>query len=89
MPAGPGDDISTDGFVNNTSDKKINMKADIDKELEKLLQSHRTVIKVFGAGGAGNNTISRLLEAGTENVETFALNTGGIYGIDSRRPIEL
>lgn len=57
------------------NDMKINMKADIDKELEKLLQSHKTVIKVFGTGGGGNNTISRLIEAGTENVQTYAINT--------------
>ncbi len=56
-------------------EKKIPFKKDIDKELEALLKSHKTVIKVIGAGGAGNNTVSRLLEAGIDDVQTYAINT--------------
>ena len=48
---------------------------DIDGELQKLLESHKTKIKVFGAGGAGNNTISRLMQMGLKDVETFTVNT--------------
>ena len=50
-------------------------KTNIDTELQKLLESHKTIIKVFGAGGAGNNTVSRLMQIGLNDVETFALNT--------------
>ena len=53
----------------------VKTQSDIDRELEELLRSHRTVIKVFGAGGAGNNTVTRLMQAGIEDVETFAINT--------------
>ncbi|MCH8124387.1 cell division protein FtsZ [candidate division KSB1 bacterium] len=56
-------------------DKKITFQSDTDKELEALLKSHKTVIKVIGTGGAGNNTISRLLEAGIDDVQTYAINT--------------
>ena len=51
------------------------ISSEFDKELEKILQSHRTVIKVVGTGGAGNNTVNRLMELGVKNVETIAVNT--------------
>ncbi len=51
------------------------ISSEFDKELEKILQSHRTVIKVVGTGGAGNNTVNRLMELGVNNVETIAVNT--------------
>ncbi|HDL18847.1 MAG TPA: cell division protein FtsZ [Bacteroidetes bacterium] len=51
------------------------IKSDIDKELQKLLESHKTVIKVFGAGGAGNNTITRLMQMDLDEIETYAVNT--------------
>ncbi len=46
-----------------------------DEELEKILKTHRTIIKVLGTGGAGNNTITRLTEVGINGVETVAINT--------------
>jgi len=69
-------DSKTTNF--NTPGKELHAemtKTDIDKELQKLLESHKTVIKVFGTGGAGNNTVSRLKEMNLDNVETFAINT--------------
>ncbi len=46
-----------------------------DEELEKILNAHRTIIKVVGTGGAGNNTITRITEVGINGVETVAVNT--------------
>ncbi|MFH1787133.1 MAG: cell division protein FtsZ [archaeon] len=46
-----------------------------DKSLEDLLMSHRTRIRVIGAGGAGNNTLSRLMEVGIKGTEAIAVNT--------------
>ncbi len=46
-----------------------------DEELEQILRSHRTVIRVVGTGGAGNNTVTRLKEVGINGVETIAINT--------------
>ncbi|MBC8184022.1 cell division protein FtsZ [candidate division KSB1 bacterium] len=46
-----------------------------DEELEELLNIHRTKIQVIGTGGAGNNTITRLADAGIEGIETIAINT--------------
>ncbi len=48
---------------------------DIDEELEQLIQKRKADIKVIGSGGAGNNTISRLVEVGIEGCETIAMNT--------------
>ncbi len=46
-----------------------------DKELEEMLEKRKTSIKVIGAGGAGNNTITRLMQVGIEGAETIAVNT--------------
>ncbi len=48
---------------------------DIDEQLEELIEQRKAEIKVIGAGGAGNNTISRLVEVGIEGCETIAMNT--------------
>ncbi len=47
----------------------------IDAELEELLRHQKATIKVIGAGGAGNNTITRLMEVGIEGAETIIVNT--------------
>ena len=46
-----------------------------DEELMKLLQKLKTNIKVVGCGGAGSNTISRIIEEGIVDVELIAANT--------------
>jgi cell division protein FtsZ len=46
-----------------------------DEEIISLLQERSTKIKVVGCGGAGNNTITRLLEVGITGAETIAINT--------------
>lgn len=48
---------------------------EIDEELEELIEQRKAEIKVIGSGGAGNNTISRLVEVGIEGCETIAMNT--------------
>lgn len=55
------------------SSKKISIE--VDEELEKLIASHKTRIKVIGAGGAGNNTINRMAQVGIKGIETIAINT--------------
>ncbi len=46
-----------------------------DSSLEELVQARKTSIKVIGAGGAGNNTINRLMEVGIDGAECIAVNT--------------
>ncbi len=50
-------------------------QVDTDKELQAVLGSHKTVIRIIGAGGAGNNTVTRLLEVGAKDVDIIAVNT--------------
>ncbi|MAG47031.1 cell division protein FtsZ [archaeon] len=47
----------------------------IDEELEQILATQKSKIKVIGAGGAGNNTINRMSEIGITGTETIAINT--------------
>jgi cell division protein FtsZ len=49
-----------------------------DEELKKFVERARIKIKVVGCGGAGNNTISRLMQMGIKNVETIAINTDAL-----------
>jgi len=48
---------------------------ELDKELLEIIKGSRAKIIVVGAGGAGNNTISRLNEIGIEGAETITVNT--------------
>jgi cell division protein FtsZ len=48
---------------------------DIDRELEELLKKQNAKVKVFGVGGGGNNTISRMREIGIKGGEFIAVNT--------------
>ena len=54
-------------------DSKKTITSDIDEDLIGFIQ--KTNIFVVGAGGAGNNTISRLSEIGIEGAETITVNT--------------
>ena len=51
------------------------LSSDIDDELIDIMKGVKTNIFVVGAGGAGNNTISRLNEMGIEGATTIAVNT--------------
>ncbi len=50
-------------------------KETLDKELEELLTAAKANILVVGTGGAGCNTITRLLEMGIEGALTISVNT--------------
>jgi len=47
----------------------------VDEDLRKLLEARQANIKVVGVGGAGNNTISRMMQVGVVGVEIVAVNT--------------
>ncbi len=49
--------------------------AAIDRELEELLKKQHSKVKVFGVGGAGGNTITRMKEIGIKGGEFIAVNT--------------
>ena len=49
--------------------------SDTDEDLRKLLETRKAVIKVVGVGGAGNNTLSRMMQVGIVGAEILAANT--------------
>jgi cell division protein FtsZ len=61
--------------VRQLSEKPISEKVKEDEELLKIVERIKTKIKVVGAGGAGNNTITRLMQVGITGAETIAVNT--------------
>ena len=63
---------SEERMEEKTPDK---LSSDIDDDLIELIKEAKTNIFVVGAGGAGNNTISRLNEMGIEGATTIAVNT--------------
>lgn len=48
---------------------------EVDEELRKILESKKAEIKVVGVGGAGGNTVSRMVQVGITGAETIAMNT--------------
>lgn len=48
---------------------------EIDKELEELLSKQKAKVKVFGVGGGGGNTLSRMREIGIKGANFIAINT--------------
>jgi len=59
----------------NKKKSKNSSKVALDEELEKILSRVKARIVVIGAGGAGNNTMHRLVEVGIKGSETVAVNT--------------
>jgi len=66
--------ISFSESTNQTINKDHEL-LEIDKELEELLKKQHAKVKVFGIGGGGGNTISRMKEIGIKGGEFIALNT--------------
>ncbi|HUT28106.1 MAG TPA: cell division protein FtsZ [Methanomassiliicoccales archaeon] len=64
--AGPANSISAPSFKASSAE---------DEELEKILMSLRTNIKIIGCGGGGSNTIDRLYATNIKDAELFAANT--------------
>ena len=46
-----------------------------DEDLKKILKGRKANIKVVGSGGAGNNTVTRLMQVGIVGAEAVAVNT--------------
>ena len=49
--------------------------SDTDEDLRKILETAKADIKVMGVGGAGNNTISRMMQVGVVGAQIIAANT--------------
>jgi len=49
--------------------------SDTDEDLRKILETRKAEIKVVGVGGAGNNTVSRMMQVGVVGAQIIAANT--------------
>ncbi len=52
--------------------------ANTDEELRRIVDGIKTSIKVVGAGGAGGNTVDRIMEMGIEGGDVIAVNTDAL-----------
>jgi cell division protein FtsZ len=57
-----------------------------NEELEAILQSLKTTIKIVGCGGGGSNTINRLVESGISGAELYAANTDAQHLLHIKSP---
>src|SRR5512133_4281113 len=62
------------GGQGNTSDN-YNEDLEVDAELEEILRSLKTTIKVIGCGGGGSNSIQRMMGEGIQGADLIAINT--------------
>jgi len=56
---------------------------------EKTTPKNQAVIKVVGVGGAGNNAVNRMIQAGIRDVEFIAINTDAQHLDKSHAPTKL
>jgi cell division protein FtsZ len=57
-----------------------------DEELERILASLKTNIKIIGCGGGGSNTIDRLVDAGVAGADLYAANTDAQHLLKVQAP---
>ena len=58
--------------------------SDSDEELKRIVEGIKTSIRVVGCGGAGSNTIDRLLDMAVEGGEVVAINTDALHLLYSK-----
>ncbi|MHC1679640.1 MAG: cell division protein FtsZ [Methanomassiliicoccales archaeon] len=69
------DAMSRAGPANETSMPSYKAQTAEDEELEKILLSLKTNIKIIGCGGGGSNTIDRLYQTNIKDADLYAVNT--------------
>ena len=69
------DDAIKESEKRMENDHPDRISAELDDDLIEIMNGSRAKIFVVGAGGAGNNTVSRLNEIGIDDVDTIAVNT--------------
>ncbi len=75
--------------LKNEDSKKNPKLADSDDELKKIVEGIKTSIKVVGAGGAGSNTLDRLMEMGIEGGDVIAVNTDALDLLYTAAPYKI
>jgi len=71
--------------------KNVFISSNIKKKSMEVTPAMHTVarIKVVGVGGAGNNAVNRMVEAGVEGVEFIAVNTDAQVLLSSQADIKI
>ena len=72
--------------IENLMDDGAPQDARVDAELEQILRSLKTNIKIIGVGGGGCNTIARIVDEGVVGAELFAANTDAQHLLVTRAP---
>jgi len=62
---------------------------DSDEELRRIVEGISTSIKIIGSGGAGGNTIERLLTMGVEGGDVIAVNTDALDLLNTPAPTKV
>ena len=70
-------------------DSTIKVSGVNDEDLEKVLESLTTTIKVVGCGGAGTNTITRCFAAGINGADLIAINTDAQHLLLTQSPYKI
>ncbi len=76
--SGPGTGITEAGMLDQ--DQRV------DAELEQILRSLKTNIKIIGVGGGGTNTVARIHDEGIIGAELYAANTDAQHLLVLRVP---
>lgn len=79
----------TVGIRATTRDPTLKIAGVNDQDLEKVLESLTTTIKVVGCGGAGTNTISRCFSEGINGAELIAINTDAQHLLLTQSPYKI
>jgi cell division protein FtsZ len=77
------------GLRNTKREGTVKIAGVNDSDLEEVLQSLTTTIKVVGCGGAGTNTISRCFGAGINGAELIAINTDAQHLLLTQSPYKI
>ncbi len=62
----------------------IVQRGDSEDELRRIVEGIKTSIKIVGAGGAGSNTIDRLMDMGIEGGDLVQVNTDALHLLNSK-----
>jgi len=64
--------------IKQMNERRVSKHKEVDDELRSFIEKRKTKIKVVGCGGAGNNTVARLMQVGIVGAETIAVNTDAL-----------
>jgi cell division protein FtsZ len=83
------DDKKSVGMRATKSGQTLKISGVKNEDLEKVLESLTTTIKVVGCGGAGTNTISRCFSEGINGAELIAVNTDAQHLLLAESPYKI